>query len=216
LVTQDLRDRGHDVVAVDLPCDDDNAGLSDYADAVVRAIDGRTDMVLVAQSLAGFTAPLVCDRVPVTLIVMVNAMVPSPGESAGEWWEATGQPEAMREEARRNGRADSEDLMQDLDYLFLHDVPPDVVEATSKGVRPQSGTPFAEPWPLDRWPDVPTKFVLSRQDRLFPAEFMRRVARDRLGIIPEEIDGGHLVALSRPRDLADKLAELIVEVDPDR
>ena len=43
--------RGHDVVAPDLPSDDDSAGLSEYADAVVGAIGDRTDLIVVAQSL---------------------------------------------------------------------------------------------------------------------------------------------------------------------
>jgi hypothetical protein len=33
----------------------------------------------------------------------------------------------------------------------------------------------------------------------------RRVARERLGITPDEIDGGHTPALSRPHELADRL-----------
>jgi pimeloyl-ACP methyl ester carboxylesterase len=53
------RERGHDVVAVDLPCDDESAGLGEYAD-VVNAVGDRTDLVVVAHSLGGFTAPLVC------------------------------------------------------------------------------------------------------------------------------------------------------------
>ena len=59
LVAPELRARGHDVVAPDLPCEDDSAGLSEYADVVVDDIGDRTDLVVVAQSLAGFTAPLV-------------------------------------------------------------------------------------------------------------------------------------------------------------
>jgi len=109
LVDPELRDRGHDVVAVDLPCDDDAAGLTDYADAVVDAIGDRTDLVLVAQSLAGFAAPLVCERVPVDLLVLVAAMVPTPGESPGEWWAATGDEEARRRRAERDGRSAHED-----------------------------------------------------------------------------------------------------------
>ncbi len=84
LLEPELRARGHDVVAVDLPAGDDSAGLAEYADAVVEAIGDRTGIVLVAQSLGGFTAPLVCERVAVDLLVMLNAMVPSPGESPGE------------------------------------------------------------------------------------------------------------------------------------
>jgi hypothetical protein len=34
---------------------------------------------------------------------------------------------------------------------------------------------------------------------------MRRVARERLGIAADEIDGGHCVALSRPQELAERL-----------
>ena len=90
LVAPELRARGHDVVAPDLPCDDDSAGLAEYADAVVDAIGDRRDLVLVAQSMAGFTAPLVCVPVPVRLLVLVAAMVPVPGESPGDWWANTG------------------------------------------------------------------------------------------------------------------------------
>jgi alpha-beta hydrolase superfamily lysophospholipase len=61
LLVPELRERGHEAVAVDLPADDDSAGLSEYADAVVGAIGDRTDLVVVAQSLGGFTAPLVCE-----------------------------------------------------------------------------------------------------------------------------------------------------------
>src|SRR5688572_15014285 len=81
LLVPELRAWGHDVVAPDLPSDDDSAGFPEYADAVVNAIGDRTDLILVAQSLAGLTAPLVCERVRVDLLVMLAAMIPLPGES---------------------------------------------------------------------------------------------------------------------------------------
>src|SRR6266446_4687060 len=90
LVVPELRARGHDVIAPDLPSDDDSAGLSEYADVVIRAVGDRTDPVVVAQSLGGFTAPLVCDRVAVSLLILVAAMVPRPGEPPGDWWANTG------------------------------------------------------------------------------------------------------------------------------
>src|SRR6266545_7661060 len=130
LVEPELRRRGHDVVAVDLPCDDDSAGLAEYVDTVVAAIGDRgdrgDDLVVVAQSLGGFTAPLVCDRAPVRLLVLVAAMVPAPGESAGEWWANTGQEEAQREMAERDGRKPG---MDNIEELFLHDVPAEVAAA---------------------------------------------------------------------------------------
>jgi pimeloyl-ACP methyl ester carboxylesterase len=194
LVVPELQQRGHDVVAVDLPCDDDSAGLAEYTDAVVDAIGDKTDLVLVAQSLGGFTAPLVCDRVAVDLMVLVAAMVPRPGETGGEWWVNT-----------RHAEARGADASDDPADMFLHDVPDDVIAASVAHLRVQSGTPFEKPWPRDAWPDVPTRFLLCRDDRFFPADFQRRVVGERLGIVPDEMDGGHLPALSRPQELAARL-----------
>ena len=123
-VVPELRALGHDVVAPDLPCDDDSAGLKEYADAVVDAIGDRTDLILVAQSMAGFTAPLVCARRPVDLLVMLAAMVPAPGESPGDWWANTGQPQAQRQQDERDGRPTGGDF--DPMVTFLHDLPPDL------------------------------------------------------------------------------------------
>jgi pimeloyl-ACP methyl ester carboxylesterase len=203
LVVPELEAAGHDVVAVDLPCADDAAGFADYADRVIDAIGDRRALVLVAQSLAGFTAPLVCERVPVDLMVLVAAMVPCPGESAGEWWVNTGYAEARGPDA-------SDDPVE----VFLHDVPPAVAVESERHVHEQSAAPFAEPWPLDAWPGVPTRFLLCRDDRFFPADFQRQVVRERLGIVPEEMDGGHLPALSRPHELVARILRYHAELDP--
>lgn len=209
LLGPELRDRGHEVIAVDLPAADDSTGLAEYANAVVDAVGDQTGLVLVAQSMGGLTAPLVCGRVPVDLMVMLNAMVPSPRESPGEWWANTGHEQARREQAARDGRDLAEEDPRD---TFFHDVSPEVVaEAWERGEPRQSGAPFTEPWPLTAWPDVPTRFLQSRDDRFFPAEFQRRVVRERLGIVPDEMDGGHLVALSRPEELADHLEAYLTE-----
>jgi pimeloyl-ACP methyl ester carboxylesterase len=202
LVVPDLEEAGHDVVAVDLPVTDDTAGFTAYADVVVAAIGDRHDVVLVAQSMAGFTAPLVCERVPVQLMILVAAMVPRPGESGGEWWVNTGHADARGPDA-------SNDPVE----IFLHDVPDDVAHASEHHVYAQSEAPFADPWPLEGWPDVPTRFLLCRDDRFFPAEFQRRVVRERLGFEPDEMEGGHLPALARPHDLAQRLLQYLDEID---
>jgi len=202
LVTPQLRERGHDVVAVDLPCADDSAGLAEYVDVVVDAIGDRRDLVLVAQSMAGFTAPLVCERVPVALLVLVAAMVPLPGEAPGDWWANTGWEQAKRAAAVRDGR-DPDD--GDPVTAFLHDVPEAVAAESANHLQPQSETPFTKPWPGTGWPSVPTRFLLCRDDRFFPADFQRRVVSSRLGIVPDELPGGHLPALARPDELVDRL-----------
>jgi pimeloyl-ACP methyl ester carboxylesterase len=198
-----LEAAGHDAVAVDLPCDDDSAGLDAYAAAIVDAAGGRRGIVLVAQSLAGFSAPLVCGRASVSMLVLLNAMIPNPGERAAEWWRNTGQPQAMVGLAGDGRSAD--ELMNDAGYLFLHDLPADVAAASAGHVRNQSGRPFGDPWPLEAWPDVETRILVGREDRLFPADFQDRVARQRLGRPAERIGGGHLAALSRPGEVAEAL-----------
>src|ERR671919_1188331 len=82
LLVAELRQRGHDAVAMDLPSDDDAAGLTEYADAVVAAVGDHFGLVVVGQSFGGFTAPLVCDRVPVELLVLVAGMIPAPRDAA--------------------------------------------------------------------------------------------------------------------------------------
>ncbi|KOU09353.1 alpha/beta hydrolase [Streptomyces sp. NRRL F-5755] len=202
LVEDELRRHGHDVVAVDLPNDDPSAGLAEYADAVVRAAAGRTDIVLVAHSLGGFTAPLVCERIPVARMVLVAAMLPAPGESPGDWWQNTGHSAVMAERERLDGGPPDESV------LFHHDVPPELAaESVARG-RAQADGPFGRPWPLPHWPQVPTSFLLCRDDRLFPAAWLRGLVRERLGIEPEEMDGGHCAFLSRPRELAERVMRL--------
>ncbi|AZK93725.1 MULTISPECIES: alpha/beta fold hydrolase [Streptomyces] len=202
-VVPELRARGHEAVAVDLP-EDNTAGLADYTDAVIEQLDAASGrLVVVAQSLAGFVAPLLCGRIPVEKLILVNAMVPAPGESAGEWWAGTGHPEARRIAALRDGR----DPEAPFDPLvdFFHDVPPEIADE-ALAIGPPGGPSealFADPWPLDAWPDVPTRFLQGRDDRFFPLEFQRKVVAERLGVPVEPLPGGHLIALARPEQLTD-------------
>jgi pimeloyl-ACP methyl ester carboxylesterase len=200
LVEAQLGERGHDVVAPDLPCDDDAAGLSEYADTVIEAIGERTDLVVVGQSFGGFTAPLVCERVPAKLLVLIAPMIPVPGESPADYWTATRYEEEEREPS------------DDEVALFYQDVPPELVSEALKRGRTQSETRMGEPSPLTAWPDVSTRVLLCRNDRLFPPRFLRRVARERLGITPDEIDSGHTPALSHPTELADYLEACAAEL----
>jgi pimeloyl-ACP methyl ester carboxylesterase len=197
----ELERLGHQAVAVDIREDDPSLGLSDYADIVVAAVSDHRDVVLVGQSLGAFTVPVVAERVPVELIVLLNPMVPVPGETPGEWWDATGQPQALELNDRLNDRSGDFDER----VHFLHDVIPEVIAAGAAAQRAPSRTPFGQPCAIDRWPDVPTKVLIGRDDRFFPPDFQRRVVRTRLGLEVEEIRGGHLVALSNPVELAGRL-----------
>jgi pimeloyl-ACP methyl ester carboxylesterase len=211
-----LRFRGHDPVAVDLPSADEEAQLDDYVRAVVGVVPpgstldaGGAGLVVVGQSLGALVAPLVAQRCAADLLVLVAPMVPRPGETGGEWWRATGQGEAMRGFAVEQGR--DPDAVDD-DTLYFHDVPEPVRAVAMRRPFEQTGAVFGDPWPLDRWPDVPTRVVAGRDDRLFPLGFTGALARERVGVEPDVIDTGHLPALADPDALADLLDHYAREV----
>lgn len=199
-----LQDAGAEAISVELPASAPGSTLSGCADAVVARIGDRSDVVLVAQSMGAFTAPDVAWRVPaVRAIVLVNPMTPRAGESPGQWWTASGQVAARRAADRAAGR--DPDAPFDVWTTFLHDVEPAVAAAGAEHERAPADSMFAEPPAMDAWPEVETRQLTGRDDRFFPLDFQLRLARERLGIEPEVIDGGHLVALSRPREVADFL-----------
>jgi pimeloyl-ACP methyl ester carboxylesterase len=199
-VTPLLQRAQHEAVAVDLPGDDESIGLEDYAEMVIRAIGERPNVVLVAQSLGGFTSPLVCAQKSIRALILVNAMIPKPNETAGSWWGNTGAVEARIAAAHAGDYSASFDLTT----YFLHDVPNEVLRDGPSDQRPQAESIFLEPCRFEHWPSIPIRVIESADDRFFPLEFQRRVARDRLNIDPEVLPGGHLVALSNPEGLADQ------------
>lgn len=207
-VTPLLERRGHAVVAPDIDMTDPDLGLRDYTDAIVDAVDaadGATGrIVLVAQSMAGFYAPPACDRLDVALLVLLCPMIPAPGETPGGWWRSSGQLDAARAAALRDGR--DPDAPFDVRETFFHDVPDDVTaEAFAGGDREPADKPFGEVWPLDRWPDVPTAVIAGAHDRLLPLDLVTQLSRERLGAEPEVVEAGHLAALAAPEELVERL-----------
>ena len=198
--------RGHEAIPVQLPAADESAGLTEYAEAVVEAVgsaDG-SNLVLVAQSLGGFTAPLICERLAVKALVFVNAMIPNPGERPGEWFDSTLHSEAKRAQNVRDGRA--VDAKFDPLVDFFHDVPQSVIdEAWARGEPKQADRVFSSPCTFEAWPSIPIHVLVGNEDRLFPAAFQSRLARERLGVEPDRLPGGHLIALSQPDELARRL-----------
>lgn len=160
---------------------------------------------MVAQSLGGFTAPLVCERTRVRMLVLVNAMIPVPGETAGDWWQNTGAEAARTAAARRGGYGTEFDLHA----YFLHDVPAEIIAEGEAHQRPEADAVFAEPCRFERWPDLPIHAIVGRDDRFFPADFQRRVVEERLHATVEVVPGGHLVSLSNPRGLVDQFLDYL-------
>jgi pimeloyl-ACP methyl ester carboxylesterase len=200
-VVPELEARGQRAVAVDLPGDDEQAGLPEYADAVIAAMGDDDDVVVVAQSMAGFSAPMACARRPAERLVLLNAMIPLPGETPGAWWDNTGAVDARTSAAEAGGYATEFDP----ETYFLHDVPAQTASSGASAVRDEAAVAFGQPCAIERWPDVPTLVLAGRDDRFFPLDFQRRVARERLGLDLNEVPGGHLAALAHPVELAERL-----------
>jgi pimeloyl-ACP methyl ester carboxylesterase len=198
-VEQELRALGHATVSPDLPVER-SPTLLECADAVVQAVgEPSAPVAVVAQSFGSFVGPLVAERRSTQVLVLVAGMVPAPGEPPDDWWADTDYADAVREQAAVDGGLTGSD---DPFVSFYHDVPRPLAEEAMRRERQGSIVGLDEPWPLDAWPDVPTRFVLCTEDRFFPPAFQRRVVADRLGIVPDEIEAGHCVALSRPAELA--------------
>ncbi|GAA3447148.1 hypothetical protein Pve01_52730 [Planomonospora venezuelensis] len=117
-------------------------------------------------------------------------MIPAPGEPPGDWWAATGFEDPGGD---------------DQVATFCHDLPPGLAAEAMRRGQGHADRSVVEPWPLKAWPDVPTRLLICRDDRFFRPEFMRGLARERLGIVFDEIGGSHMVMLSRPKELAARL-----------
>ena len=199
-----LIEAGHEAIALDLPADDPASGLPEYARLISDAVGSRSDVVLVAQSLGGFSATQAAasgEHPGLRALVFVNAMIPDPGETAGDWWTHVDQEKALRAAAEAGGWP----AEFDLETHFTHDVPPEVLASGADHQRDETDTAFAAPCDFTEWPPITIRVVAGRDDRFFPVAFQQCIARKRFGIEPDVLPGGHLMALSRPAELADYL-----------
>ena len=137
------------------------------------------------------------------LIVLVNPMVPKAGESPGQWWDATGQDQAMAEHFRRIGMPDKDfDPVED----FFHDVPARFATRRSASRRPVSPTPRSAK--RGRWAGgrtCPPGWWRAATTGSSRWSFSAGWSTTGWVLDVDVLPGGHLMALSRPRELADYL-----------
>lgn len=201
LVVPKLEEAGHRALAVDLPVEEPGLSLVDYAESVSAQLDAAKgdssdgdgdQLVIVGHSLGGFTAALVAERLDADGLVYVAGMIPKPGETMQEWWDATGHSALG---------VDSED-----EQVFYNLVPDDLVVDAKAHAREETGSWMDAPWPgVGR--ETRTGFIAAQDDLFFPLEFAQQHARDRAGVEAVVIPGGHYVAIGAPDPLAKALAE---------
>jgi len=192
--------RGHEAVAVDLPCDDSSATLSDYA-AVVPTAD-----VVVGHSLGGLTIPLVRAAHRVYLCAFVPLWGRPVRDLFAERPLVPGFPDEgiTRDALGRTVWVDEEfalsSMYSDCDLT-------DALAAYAR-LRPQGGAIYAGDYPLKRRPRGGSTYIVATHDAAVSNDWARRAAKRRLGVEPLEIASGHSPMLSRPSDLANLLDEV--------
>jgi pimeloyl-ACP methyl ester carboxylesterase len=212
LLVPELRRLGHTAVAVDLPIGDPDAGAADYAEVVVRSLEGvRDEVVLVGHSMGGLVTPLVPSMRAIGRLVFLCAAFPEPGKShfeakAAESGEDIGegprsvwdQPGDQHLTPRALARA-----------IFYHDCPAQVQEWALDRMRPQCRKPLREVTPLERWPPTPITVINTADDRCISQTAAELASRRLFGMSPITLRGGHFAFLSRPAELAAGLVNVL-------
>lgn len=196
----ELEVRGHHPVAVELPSDEVDKGLDDYARTVVDVLGDAQDVVLVAHSLGALTVALVPALRPVARIVLVAALVPRPGQSLIDQLRGEDRGILLPGNAGRSTddqkRTEWTDAAVAIDALY-HDADPIDAAAAFARLRPQAAKPQVEPTPLEAWPDVPTEYVVCAQDHMVDPDYQRRQP-----FALHTLASGHSPMISKPSELA--------------
>ena len=187
-VAGSLTERGHRAVAVDLPVDQPDLLADDYARiAAEQVADDVRDPVVVAHSGGGLVLTALGKRLRARHLVWLAAVIPDfaggrslldqinedlTGMFGTEWpqWEGEDPTEAA--------------------YFLFHSCDLATLRwalGTLRTWRPVAA--YGEP--AGQASDVPSTYVLPRDDRTLTPTWMRAAARERLGAAPVEIDGDH-------------------------
>jgi pimeloyl-ACP methyl ester carboxylesterase len=215
LLRKELERDGHSTSAVDLPCEDPDAGAERYADLVVKSIPkGPTSVVLVGHSLGGLTIPVAASMTPTLMTVYLCALVPVPGFSFDGQQANIGT--GFRASEPAIGHADGSASWPEAGAIevFFHDCDPQIGRDAAARLRRQCWRVTQEVTPLREWPAAGSAYILCTDDRMVSSDYCRRASLGVLGIEPVEMPGGHSPFLSRPRELAGVLEHLASEASP--
>jgi pimeloyl-ACP methyl ester carboxylesterase len=208
-LTGPLRDLGHEVVTPELPSEDSELGLEDYADTIERALGDADDVVLVPHSLGGLVGPVVAARRPLRALVYLCALVPEPGLSFGQQLAASTEQVLLFEGGRMvddQGRSYWGDRDATTSIMYA-DLDSGDADWAFEHLRSQAQKSQTEPSPAVP-ADLRVESIVGASDRVVSPAWSRRVARERLGVEPVELPSGHFPMITHPDELARALAQL--------
>ncbi len=210
----ELRKMGHTVVAPDLPIEDPEAGIEEYAAAIESDLDGigagpdgplgGDDVILVGHSIGGLVIPVVAEHRPIAGLIFLCAFLPDPGQpmhidedTFSPAWGALSANQVTHDDGSTSWPVDA--AIQ----AFFHDCEAAVAQRCARQLRRQSWTPANQENPLKALPTAPAAYVLCTDDRSIAPGWSRRMARSRLGVDPIELPGGHSPMIVDPPLMAD-------------
>ena len=205
-LAQELRRLGHRVLTPNVPYEDAATSTErciSAIDAQLRGAPVSDPLVVVAHSISGLLLPAVAAHNHAAQLVYIAAAVPAPGLSFRQQFERT--PDMYWADWVEAGHRSAKDEAVARRFLY-HDCDPAIVgEIKRHRIQFAAKRIWLDVF-ADRHPEIPARYLVCRQDRVFQPAWMRTAARDTAGASPEEFDSGHCPHLAAPRALAQALS----------
>lgn len=205
-LARELHRLGNRVVTPSLPYEDPAASTEhciSAIDAQLRQASIRGPLVVVAHSISGLLLPAVAAHNHAAQLVYIAAAVPASGLSFRQQFERT--PDMYWADWVEAGHRSATDEAVARRFLY-HDCDPAVVEEIKRHrIRFAAKRIWLDAF-ADRHPAIPARYLVCAHDRVFQPAWMRRTARDIVGVTPEEFDAGHCPHLAAPKALARALS----------
>lgn len=216
-LAQELRNAGHTVLTPDLPgAGEDSTPLGDVTLAsatervfeALRSLDGPA--ILVGHSMGGVVITQAAAKEPtrVSRLIYLTAFRPVDGESL---LDLTGLPEGANDGVQANITLTEEPPLaifdrDKADYVFYHDVAPEVAERATERLAPQPLSVFATPVELGDSVLPPVEYVVCTEDNAIPPELQRLMAKRNPAMV-HELAASHSPFYSLPDEVLRLLTE---------
>lgn len=204
MLTPELERRGHRALLADLPAGVTQLPAETYRDAILAACAEANDVILVAASMSGIFLPLTAESDRVRKVVYEAGMIPPIGISPMQMVRS----DMSMFNPSWIGKDPTRDTQAARDFLF-HDCSPEIVKWALGTLRLMvPAAVLNKPLPIQRLTPKPSAYIVCRDDRTILPDWSRRAARERLGVEPFELAGGHCPHVSRPAELANLLSAI--------